>query len=426
MADTRRFDVAIVGASIAGCCAAILFGRAGLKVALIERKADIASHKQVCTTFIQASALPTIERLGIAEEIERAGAVRNGAEFWTPWGWIRRTRDSETDRYASHGYSLKRSTLDPILKQAALRAPGVEIMLGGIVRDVRRQDGRVSGLAVTMPEGEVAVEASLVVAADGRMSSMADMIGAKTVRKPNNRFVVYAFYRNLPLATGDRSQFWALDPDMAFAYPFPDKETMLCCFVSRERLQEWRADTERCLLDFFRDLPQGPDLSRAERVSDFSAMYKMDNIRRPAAQQGMAFVGDAAIAADPMSGVGCGWAMQAAEWLVDATEDALRTGRGLDRALASYAATHRRRLWPHEYFISDNSTGRSMNALERMISIAAANDQRVANRLHLFTARQIGVGRFLRADTLARVAAANIRHLWRERRSGKRVQTRTT
>lgn len=424
MADPRKFDVAIVGASIAGCTAAILFGRAGLKVGLIERKTDLASHKQVCTTFIQASALPTIERLGLSEEIERAGAVRNGAEFWTPWGWIRMTRDRETSRYPSHGYSLKRASLDPILKQAALRTPGVEIMLGGIVRDVRQEQGRVRGLSVTTAEGEVSIEAKLVVAADGRASSMADMIGAETVRKPNNRFVLYAFYRDLPLETGDRSQFWAVDPDMAFAYPFPDGETMLCCFVTRDRLPEWKADTEKHFLAFFKGLPDGPDLSRAVRVSDFSGLYKMDNIRRRAVQKGMAFIGDAAIAADPMSGVGCGWAMQAAEWLVDATGDALRTDQGLERALKTYAATHRRRLWPHEHFISDNSTGRPMNALEKMISIAAVNDQRVANRLHLFTARQIGVTRFLRADTLARVAVANIRHLWRERRS-ESVRTRT-
>ena len=42
------YDVAIVGASIAGCTAAMLFGRAGLRVALLERNRRRESHKAMC------------------------------------------------------------------------------------------------------------------------------------------------------------------------------------------------------------------------------------------------------------------------------------------------------------------------------------------------------------------------------------------
>ena len=45
----------------------------------------------------------------------------------------------------------------------------------------------------------------------------------------------------------------------------------------------------------------------------------MPNKMRPAARPGLAFVGDAALATDPLFGVGCGWAFQSAEWLVDDT-----------------------------------------------------------------------------------------------------------
>ena len=70
----------VVGASIAGCTAAMLLGRAGARVALLERQTDAASYKTMCTHFIQPSATPTIERLGLAERIEAAGGVRNGLE----------------------------------------------------------------------------------------------------------------------------------------------------------------------------------------------------------------------------------------------------------------------------------------------------------------------------------------------------------
>ena len=65
-----HYDVVIVGASVGGATAAILFARQGLRVALVERHKDMNAYKQVCTHYIQESATPTIQRLGLAEAIE--------------------------------------------------------------------------------------------------------------------------------------------------------------------------------------------------------------------------------------------------------------------------------------------------------------------------------------------------------------------
>src|SRR6185436_1747384 len=46
--NETNYDVAIVGASIAGCTAAMLFGQAGLRVALLERSQHRESHKAMC------------------------------------------------------------------------------------------------------------------------------------------------------------------------------------------------------------------------------------------------------------------------------------------------------------------------------------------------------------------------------------------
>ena len=43
-----------------------------------------------------------------------------------------------------------------------------------------------------------------------------------------------------------------------------------------------------------------------------------NRVRVPVAP-GLALVGDAALATDPLFGVGCGWAFQSAEWLADAS-----------------------------------------------------------------------------------------------------------
>src|SRR3954463_11199471 len=70
------FDVVVVGASTAGCTAARLFGQAGARVALIEKRPDADAYKVTCTHAILSSAAPTIGRIGLAPRLEARGAPR--------------------------------------------------------------------------------------------------------------------------------------------------------------------------------------------------------------------------------------------------------------------------------------------------------------------------------------------------------------
>ncbi|CAN0514252.1 unnamed protein product, partial [Phaeothamnion confervicola] len=114
--QTPIFDVCIVGASIAGCVAAVALARAGLKVAVLERHAAEGAYKQLCTHYIQASATPTLRRLGLAERMEAAGAVRNLADIHTRWGWLNEPDMLDPSGAPLHGYSMTRSRLDPLIK----------------------------------------------------------------------------------------------------------------------------------------------------------------------------------------------------------------------------------------------------------------------------------------------------------------------
>src|SRR5918996_4878333 len=102
----ERFDVAVVGASLAGCATAALLGRAGLRVALIDKHAGEDAYKRLCGHYIQASATPVIERLGLSDAIEAAGGVRNGVDLWTRWGLIASPERRDERPY---GYSIRRA-----------------------------------------------------------------------------------------------------------------------------------------------------------------------------------------------------------------------------------------------------------------------------------------------------------------------------
>jgi 2-polyprenyl-6-methoxyphenol hydroxylase-like FAD-dependent oxidoreductase len=136
----------------------------------------------------------------------------------------------------------------------------------------------------------------------------------------------------------------------------------------------------------------------------------MTNTSRPAAGPGVAFVGDAAMACDPLWGVGCGFALQTAEWLVDSTADAVMSGRGLDAALTRYRRRHRRALAAHHFLMSDFASGRPLNLIERTMFAAAARDDAMARHLYDFGSRQIGPLRFLSPPAVAHAAWVNLRH----------------
>ncbi len=408
----KQYDVVIVGASIAGCAAATLFGRRGASVALVERHSDPDAYKALCTHFIQASAVPTIERLGLAPLIEEAGGIRNGMNIHTRWGWISPPED------VPYGYNIRRQILDPMLRHLAAETPGVEFMPGQSARGlIKDGGGRVAGVEVRDRAGQTRdIRARLVVAADGRDSRIAKLAGGPTETTPNNRFAFFAHYRHLPLAYGSKSQMWMLEPDVAYTFPNDDGVTLATCMPSKERLPEFKNDLEGSFERFFEDLPLGPPLAQAERVSKIMGTTSLASASRQAARPGLAFVGDAALWSDPLWGVGCGWAFQSAEWLVDETADALLGDGDLDPALERYRKLHRSKLAGHHSLISDFATVRPYNAIERLMFSAAARDEHSARHFHAFGSRLIGVLQFLAPRAVGRALWVNAQNR-RSRRS---------
>jgi 2-polyprenyl-6-methoxyphenol hydroxylase-like FAD-dependent oxidoreductase len=408
--EPASHDVVVVGASIAGTTAAVLFARRGLRVALLERHTDPATYKVICTHYIQASATPTIARLGLAETLAKAGAVLNSFELWTRWGWIRAPAGWPS-RFPTHGYSIRRSKLDPMLRHLAASTPGIDLQFGYKVERLLEENGAVCGVVARTPDGQMhELRARLVLGADGRTSAVADLARLPTRRKPHGRFMYFAYFQNLPLRTGSEAQMWFLEPDVGYAFPNDDGVTLLACMPVAARLPEFKSDLEGAFRRFFEGLPEAPPIGGAERISPILGQLDMPNIVRQTTGPGVALVGDAALAADPLFGVGCGWAFQSAEWVVEATADALRDRTSLPSALRRYRTRHRKALAGHEARISDFSTGRPYNALERLMNSAAARDAASAQLLHEFAARHIRVRDFLAPSAIAHALWVNIRH----------------
>lgn len=422
-ADSRDYDVAIVGASIAGCTAATLLARGGARVALLESHGDPRTYKRMCTHFIQSSATPTIERLGMRSAIEAAGARPNGLNIWSRYGWISFAPDTaRSATLREHpAWNMRRETFDPMLRELAAGTPGVELMLGHTVHGLLRDGdegqagvgsrGRICGVRARERDGaEHELRARLVIAADGRDSQMAKLAEQPAKLRPNRRFGYFAHYRDTPVATGDSAQLWLLDPDVAYAFPTDGGLTLLACMPHKDRLAEFRGDPEQAMVRLFERLPDGPRLDPAKRESKVMGKLEMSNVVRQTTAPGIAFVGDAALAADPLWGVGCGWALQSGEWLADALAPALQSGgdAAIDGALAAYAARHREGLDAHEKFCSAYSTGHRFNPFEKLLFRAAARDEQLAERMALMGGRWITPQQMMNPATMARIVRVNL------------------
>ncbi|CAM5241578.1 FAD-dependent oxidoreductase [Streptomyces spiroverticillatus] len=412
----RDHDVVISGASLAGCAAAILLARRGVRVALLERRSDPNAHKALCTHSLTACAHPVLSELGLVTALEEAGAVPNKGRWHTRWGWIE-PWGAASDADLPIGYNVRRSTLDPLIRSLAAETPGVDLLLGHRVTGLLREgaDARVVGVRAASADGEREFRARLVVGADGKDSVVAKYAGVPVREHKNGRFGYLAHYRNLPLRDGI-SHTWFLEPDMAYAFPNDDGVTVLAVLPDKKRLPAFREDLEGSFLDFVRALPGAPDVDAAERVTKITGTvdYPLHS-RRPTAP-GLALVGDAALTCDPLWGVGCGWALQSAQWLARAVAPAVagrtyadRTER-TDKALAVYARHHGRRLRGHQFIAADFAVPRPFNPVERLMFSAAARDTEVAQHMHQFASRLIGPARFLSPAALAKASVVNLRH----------------
>jgi menaquinone-9 beta-reductase len=408
-----EYDAVIVGASLAGCTAAILLGREGARVALVEKQPDPNSFKRLCSHYIQASAVPTLERLGLLDRILAAGGLLTPARIWTPGGWIQ-----GPPREASQGVNLRRERLDPLVREIAAETPGVDLLLGQTVEQLVLA-GEIGGvIARDRDGGESVLRARLTIGADGRESRIAELAGVRTRTRPHGRFAYAAYFEN-PRKDEAVSSLWLLDPQVGAEFPTDDGLVLYVAMLTKDRLPEFKRDPKEALISHVASLPDAPPIRDAAWVGPMLGKLEMPNRSRDPAAPGLALIGDAALAVDPLFGIGCGWAFQSGEWLADSVASALRGTEPLRRGLARYKRKHRHELRGHTFIINDYATGRRMRPGERMMMGAAARDEKLAVAVEEFGTRRIKPSQMF-ARVLPRAIALQARALAGRRAANER------
>ena len=417
------YDAAIVGASLAGCAAAIALGRAGLKVALVDKRPEQGAYKKICSHYVQSSAIASLERLGLLEPMMQAGAVRSRVRLHTSWGWIEPPPGAEESAsLVPSGVNLRRERLDPLIRCTASETPGVELMLGQAVEELIGDGEAVIGVKTRDPHGSHrTLRAKLVVGADGRGSQVAKLASVPAKLVPHGRFAYGRYYEGPAPKHAPDSLFWLLDPDMAAVFPTDSDLYFYAVMPAKERLGEFKQDPEKALADMVASLPDAPPIGASTPVGPIQGKLDMTNVAHRPVAPGLALVGDAALAIDPLWGVGCGWALQSSEWLTDSVIPALQGSESLSKGLARYRRRHRRGLAGHARMIYDYAGARKLTWFEKGLFATAAQDDRVAQVFEAFGTRNIGPGEML-ARTVPRVAYLSARRGLARRRPARRLR----
>jgi 2-polyprenyl-6-methoxyphenol hydroxylase-like FAD-dependent oxidoreductase len=252
------------------------------------------------------------------------------------------------------------------------------------------------------------LQARVVVGADGRNSAVAKLAGVKALSSDNCRFAAFRSYRDVPLRRGNCSQIWFRGTEVGYVFPNDNRVTVIAYMATKDKLDEFRGDANTALERSLSRLPDYPDLSAARALGDAILVKDFPNLWRDPTVGSIAFVGDALMSIDPLWGVGCGFAFQASDWLVEAVAPALKQGQPPASALKQYSKKVERQFRGHRFLINDYARRRGFNVLERLTFSAAAKNKEFSQHLHAFGARIIGPARFLSPAALLRAMWINL------------------
>ncbi|TWD82783.1 2-polyprenyl-6-methoxyphenol hydroxylase-like FAD-dependent oxidoreductase [Kribbella amoyensis] len=342
MTITKRseHEVVVVGARCAGAATAMLLGRMGHDVVVVD-KARLPSDT-LSTHGLVRGGVVQLDRWGLLDEVLAAGAPAIEKVRFDAAG------QSITRRIKERAgvdilIAPRRYVLDELLYDAADRAGADlrnQVTATGLTRST---DGRVTGLTAHTASGdELELSARYVIGADGRSSRMAQYFGAPMTESFTPLSTV--FYTYVEADGWDAFEFHVTHG--AFVGVFPTNDGQACVWMCSPSTSptDLRTAGSRRTAAFVEAIDRlAPELARRVRagriVAPIRGVANMPNYLRMPYGPGWALVGDAGYHRDPITGHGITDAFRDAELLATALDRALRNPAAEPDALATYHRT---------------------------------------------------------------------------------------
>jgi len=354
----------IAGGGPAGMMLGLLLARSGVEVVVLEKHADFLRDFRGDT--IHPSTLEVMHELGILDTLlalphQRAPVLK--AQF----GEV----SLEIADFSHLPTRCKFIALMPqwdflnLLASEARRYPGFSLHMNAEANALIEENGRVVGVRATTREGDLEVRADLVVAADGRHSTLrkAAALPIEQLGAPMD-----VLWFRLSRAPGDSEELMGRFGTGHIFIMINRGDYWQCGFVIRKN----SIDAVRARgLDAFRASVTKAAAFVADRVAELRDWNDIKLLtvavdRMPRWYRGgLLFIGDAAHAMSPIGGVGVNLAIQDAVAAANIIAEPLREGR---LETAHLEAVQRRRECPTRV------TQRMQIVMQNRIVTRALND----------------------------------------------------
>ena len=326
-----KVDAVIVGARCAGAATALLLARAGARVVVVD-KGGYGSDT-LSTHALMRGAVLQLHRWGVLPAIVAADTppVHSTTFSYTDMDL---TVPIEPKFGVGALYAPRRALLDRTLVDAA-RLSGADVRYGVRVDDVIfDESGRARGITATADGVRHAIEADIVIGADGLRSTIAQRVGAPLIVEGKHAAaVLYSYWEDLPVD----GYYWRFLRRASMG-AIPTNHGATCLFVSvpsgrfRGEIQGNAVTSYRRLI---RDASALFDarLDGARRVEPVRGFGGQMGFIKRGVGPGWALVGDAGYFKDPLTAHGITDALRDAELLARAII------AGTAAALADYETT---------------------------------------------------------------------------------------
>jgi len=386
----------IAGGGPAGMMAGLLLARAGVDTIVLEKHGDFLRDFRGDT--VHPSTLELMHELGVLEEF----LTRPHQQLREIGGGIDGNRVMVAD-FTHLPTACKFVALMPqwdfldFLADEARKYPTFRLLMNAEVTDVLRTDDRVTGVNVKTPDGDVDVEATLTIGADGRRSVVReragltvetfgapiDVLWMRISRRETDRAETLGIIRSgRVFVMLNRGDYW----QCAFVIPNGGYETL------RERgLDTFRNDIT-AIVPFL-----GDRVGELRTWDDIKLLTVMVDRLKQWYAPGLLCIGDAAHAMSPIGGVGINLAVQDAVAAANLLYRPLLNGAV---SIDDLAAVQKRRLFPtrmtqNAQVAIQKNVMAPVLGLDRSASISLPFPVRLLQRypvLRRIPARLVGIG----------------------------------
>ena len=323
---TKKVDVAIIGASLAGAAAAFSLASSGLSVALFDK--STFPRQKSCGEGLARSGMNALVRLGLGSLLKEPNLTRrfNGFEIFRGLS----TRLASMRDRNSTGVTLQRSAFDSALVERTSTLDNVTPFLGTMVERIDVERGEICSTAGL-------VQSRYIIVADGALSPSSEKLRIPNNARPSSRCGVTYRYKVTCGTLPDSVHIFLFEDGEGYCTPLPGGLINIT-LLSHSASHTLRRNAERTLL------PRVLDALgiTAQLVAPAIGASSIGAALRVPRRENVLVIGDACEQLDPIGGMGMthalGSAALAARAISSAIRDPLRAEIHLQRYVTDRAS----------------------------------------------------------------------------------------